>query len=148
MSRLSYLVLAVAIGGMIALQPGLNADVARRIGSPVGAAFLSIMVSFSLAVAYMVVSRQPSPIGALFSLPWYLWLGGAIGFLFVLGTLSVAPALGVALLFAALVLGQLLASTIAGHFGVAGYPVKPIDFTRIAGIALVMGGVALLHHAG
>ena len=42
LTRLPYLFLAVALGAMIAIQPGLNADVARRLGTPVGAAFLSV----------------------------------------------------------------------------------------------------------
>ena len=107
---------------MIALQPGLNADVARRLGTPVGAAFLSILVAFVLSALYIVISRHPFPLGAIAAMPWYLWLGGLFGFAFVAGTLFVAPVLGGALLFAAIVLGQMIAATLADHFGVAGYP--------------------------
>ncbi len=148
MSRLPYLFLAVALGGMIALQPGLNADVARRLGTPVGAAFLSILVAFVLSALYIVVSRHPLPIGAIASLPWYLWLGGLFGFLFVVGTMFVAPVLGGALLFAAIVLGQMIAATLADQFGVAGYPGHSIDIYRVAGIVLVVAGVFLFHRGG
>lgn len=148
MTRLPYLFLAVALGAMIALQPGLNADVARRLGTPVGAAFLSILVAFVLSAVYIVVSRHPFPLGAIASLPWYLWLGGLFGFLFVVGTLFVAPVLGGALLFAAIVLGQMIAATVADRFGFAGYPGHTIDVYRILGIALVVAGVFLFHRGG
>ena len=72
MTRLPALFVAVSLGIMIALQPGLNAEVARRFGSPVGAAFLSISTSFALCAIYILATRQGFPISALPSLPWYL----------------------------------------------------------------------------
>lgn len=148
MNRLPYLLVAVALGAMIALQPGLNADVARRLGTPVAAAFLSILVAFLLSAAYIVISRHPLPLGAIATLPWYLWFAGLFGFLFVIGGLFVAPVLGGALLFAAIVLGQMVAATLADHFGVAGYPGHTIDLYRVIGILLVVAGVFLFHRGG
>jgi len=148
LNRLPYLLIAMALGGMIALQPGLNADVARRLGTPVGAAFLSILVAFVLSALYIAISRHPLPLGAITTLPWYLWFPGLFGFLFVIGGLFVAPVLGGALLFAAIVLGQMVAATLADHFGVAGYPGHTIDPYRIIGILLVVAGVFLFHRGG
>jgi transporter family-2 protein len=148
LTRLPYLLLAVALGAMIAIQPGLNSEVSRRLGTPVGAAFLSILISFSLSVVYLVVTRQGFPVAALAGLPWYLWLGGVIGFAFVIGSLFVAPVLGGALLFAAIVLGQMIAALVADYFGVGGYPAREPDPLRIAGVLLVVAGVFLFQRAG
>ena len=148
MNRLPYLFLAVALGAMIAIQPGLNADVARRLGTPVGAAFLSVLVAFVASAFYMVLSRHSFPLSAVAALPWYLWLGGLIGFAFVAGALFVAPVLGGALLFAAIVLGQMIAAAVADYYGIGGYPAREIDPFRIAGIVLVVAGVFLFQRAG
>jgi transporter family-2 protein len=148
LSRIPYLLAAVALGAIVAFQPGLNAEVARRLGTPVGAAFVSIMIAFALSAIYLVVTRQAFPVSALASLPPYLWLGGVIGFLFVIGALYVAPALGAAVLFAAIVLGQMIAAVAADHFGIGGYPVRSIDVARIGGIVLVVAGVFLFERAG
>ena len=148
MSRLPYLLAAVALGAIVAFQPGLNAEVARRLGTSVGAAFVSILIAFGLSAAYLLVTRQTFPVSALASLPPYLWLGGVIGFLFVIGALYVAPVLGAAVLFAAIVLGQMIAAVAADHFGVGGYPVRSIDLMRIGGIVLVVAGVFLFQRAG
>ena len=149
MTRLPYLLLAVALGAMIAIQPGLNADVARRLGTPVGAAFLSVLVAFVLSARSTCSSAAtPSRSRAVAALPWYLWLGGLIGFVFVLGALFVAPVLGGALLFAAIVLGQMIAAALADYFGIGGYPAREIDPFRIAGIVLVVAGVFLFQRAG
>ncbi len=148
MTRLPYLMIAVVLGGLIAIQPALNADVARRIGTPVGAAFMSILISFSLSAVYLLVTRQTFPIATLAAVPWYLWFGGVIGFLFVIGALSVAPFLGGALLFASLVLGQMVAAVIADRFGIGGYPVQPISLWRIGGVVLVVAGVFVFQRGG
>ena len=128
MTRLPALFIAVSLGIMIALQPGLNAEVARRLGTPVGAAFLSISTSFTLCAIYILATRQGFPIAALPSLPWYLWIGGIIGFVFVVGGISVAPVLGGALLFAAIVLGQMIGA-LAGAYLADLLGRKPIILT-------------------
>ncbi len=148
MTRLPALFVAVSLGIMIALQPGLNADVARRFGSPVGAAFLSISISFALCAVYILATRQGFPLAALPSLPWYLWIGGVIGFVFVVGGISVAPVLGGALLFAAIVLGQMIGALLADQFGIGAYAAREIDIQRVAGVALVVAGVFLFQRAG
>lgn len=148
LTRLPALFVAVSLGIMIALQPGLNADVARRLGTPVGAAFLSISTSFTLCAIYILATRQGFPISALPSLPWYLWIGGVIGFVFVVGGISVAPVLGGALLFAAIVLGQMIGALLADQFGIGAYAAREIDVYRIAGVVLVLAGVFLFQRAG
>lgn len=87
MTKVPFLIAALAIGGSIALQPMLNADVARRLGNPFAAAFISISVAFVFALVYVVGTRQHFAWPAIASLPWYLWLGGTIGVAFVAGTL-------------------------------------------------------------
>jgi transporter family-2 protein len=139
--RLPFILAAIAMGGLLSLQPGLNAEVARRIGSPFGAGAISIFISFVLAMALTLASRQAAAWGAALSMPWYLWLAGAIGVVFVVGALWLAPILGAALLFASVVAGQMLVATIADFFGIAGYPGQSFDAWRIAGIALVLLGV-------
>jgi bacterial/archaeal transporter family-2 protein len=143
-SRLPFIIAAVAIGGIISLQPGLNADVARRLGNPMVAVFFSTAVAFLLAALYILLTRQPIAWSAVAALPWYLWFAGLIGFFFVLGTMWLAPILGAALLFAAVVAGQMIGATIWDQIGIAGYQGQSIDPWRLAGIAFVLVGVWLL----
>ncbi|MBZ0228057.1 MAG: DMT family transporter [Bauldia sp.] len=141
MPKLPFVLAAIAFGGLIALQPGLNADVARRIGTPFGAAFLSTCVAFVVSVVYMLVVRPPLAFGALPGLPWHLWFAGAIGFAFVVGALWLAPILGAALLFASLVAGQMIVALLADYFGIGGYQAQGLDLWRIGGMGFVLAGV-------
>ena len=148
MPKLPYILAAIAIGGVLTLQPGLNADVARRIGSPFGAGVVSISVSLIVSALFLLAIRQPVAWAGLTSMPLHLWLGGTIGVIFVIGTLWLAPILGAALLFAAVVAGQMIVATFADWFGFGGYQGQSLDPWRIAGIALVLAGVFVFQRAG
>ncbi|HMN84648.1 MAG TPA: DMT family transporter [Bauldia sp.] len=148
MHKLPYVLAAIAFGGLIALQPGLNADVARRIGTPFGAAFVSTSVAMVCAVAYMAIIRPPLSVAGLTGMPWHLWLAGVIGFGFVVGALWLAPILGGAALFASLVAGQMLMAIAADHFGFGGYREHAVDLWRIGGLVLVVAGVWMFQQSG
>ncbi len=147
MSKLPYILTAVAIGGVLTIQPALNAEVARRVANPLGAGLVSIFVSFVLSIAIVFGTRQSVAWTALPGLPWYLWFAGSIGVIFVVGTLWLAPVLGAALLFAAIVAGQMLAATIADITGFVGHQGHGFDPWRLAGLALVIAGVWAFQHA-
>jgi transporter family-2 protein len=145
--KLPFILVAIAIGGVLTLQPGLNAEVARRVGNPFGAGVISIFVSFAVAVALFLSARQNVTWGAALSMPWYLWLGGTIGVIFVVGTLWLAPILGAAVLFVCMIAGQMIAATLADAIGFGGYQAQAFDPWRIAGIGLVLAGVWIFQRA-
>jgi transporter family-2 protein len=141
--KLRFVLAAFAIGGVLALQPGLNAEVARRLGSLFGAGVLSICVSFALVLALFLALGQGASWSASLSMPWYLWLGGAIGVVFVVGTLWLAPILDAALLFVCIIAGQMIIATLVDAIGFGGYQAQAFDLWRIVGIGLVLAGAWL-----
>lgn len=148
MSRLPFILVAIVLGGVLTFQPGLNADVARRISSPLGAGVVSIFVSMVIAAVVLFLSRQQVEWTPVASMPWHLWLAGVIGAVFVIGALWLAPILGASVLFAAVVAGQMVGATIADQVGVGGYQAHALDPWRIVAIILVLGGVWLFQRAG
>jgi bacterial/archaeal transporter family-2 protein len=54
------------------------------------------------------------------------------------------PQLGAATFFALLIAGQMIGSIAFDHFGLLGVPVHPISAVRLAGAALLVGGVVLI----
>jgi len=147
-SKLPYILCAVVIGAILTIQPGLNANVAQRIGSPFGAGLMSVIESVIVALVLFFVTRETATWSATLSMPWYLWLAGSIGTIFVVATLWLAPILGAALLFAAIVAGQMIGSTTADLLGLSGHQGQSFDPWRIAGIGLVLAGVLVFQRAG
>lgn len=144
MNKMIYLLAAVALGAALALQPAINAEVARRMGSVTAAGVLSIGTSFLILCIVLLIIREEFSFKAVLQAPWWIWIGGIIGAAFVVGSMWLAPLLGVALLFACVVLGQLIGAAVIDMFGITGITPRPIDISRLAGIAVVLFGVWLV----
>jgi len=76
--------------------------------------------------------------------PWYIWMGGLIGAIFVGYITWVNQQQGVALTFALVVAGQIFISLLVDHFGLFGSPIRTITLEKIVGAALIIGGIILI----
>ena len=138
------IVVAVVIGTLLPLQALINARLGAQTQGPLYASFVSFLVGTCLLGALLLVTRTPwSPGQPLLSLPPWIWLGGAIGALFVFAATLLVPRLGAASMICLVVLGQVVASLLLDHFGVLGAQ-RPVDAMRVLGAALVIVGAALV----
>ena len=138
-------VLAVVLGGAAtALQAPTNARMMGAVGSPVNAAFVSFAVGTAALGILAVVLQVRPDIAASRALPWYAWVGGLYGAIFVVAAAWGVPRLGVATTIILMVAGQLLLSVVLDHFGAMGMPKQPISLGRVAGIGLVIAGVLMV----
>jgi len=136
---------AMLVGGaFLALQAPTNALLVRPLGSPVNAALVSFLVgSVGLAVAAIALQARPD-FAAARALPWYAWLGGLYGAVLVAALAYAAPRIGVAASLTLIVAAQTVAALALDHFGWLGLPVRPITLVKLAGVALIVGGVLLV----
>ena len=138
------IVVAVVIGTLLPLQALINARLGAQTQGPLYASFVSFLVGTCLLGALLLVTRTPwTPGQPLLSLPPWIWLGGAIGALFVFAATLLVPRLGAASMICLVVLGQVVASLLLDHFGVLG-PQRPADALRVFGALLVIAGAALV----
>jgi transporter family-2 protein len=138
------ILLVVLAGGATALQAPTNARLAGAVLSPVNAAFVSFAVgTIALGIVALILQTRPD-MSAARGLPWYAWVGGLYGAVFVVAAAWAVPRLGVALTITLMVAGQLLISLVLDHFGALGVPRQPLNLGRLAGVALVIGGVLMV----
>ncbi|WP_295014141.1 DMT family transporter [uncultured Microbacterium sp.] len=110
------LVLPFLTGAGIAFQSAVNGRLGQRIGSPLGATFMSFaggVVVLAVAASLSVVVRgAPSPLPA--DLPGELWLylGGLLGAAYILLGVVIVARTGVLLMGLGAVLGQLVVSVL------------------------------------
>ncbi len=145
MNPLMLSMIAVVIaGGATALQAPTNAKMMTAVGSPVNAAFISFAVgTAALGILALVLQAKPDMVAAR-NLPWYAWVGGLYGAVFVVAAAWGVPRLGVALTITLMVAGQLLVGLLLDHVGAFGAPRQPMNLGRLAGVALVIGGVLMV----
>ena len=141
-------ILLVLFGGaMIAVQAPTNAMLARAGGSPVLAALISFAVgTAALLVAWLASGNRPGP-GVWSGLPWYAWIGGLYGAIFVAVAAYAAPRIGLASLITIGVAGQIAAALWLDHIGALGLPREPINIGRLVGALLVIAGVILVRRS-
>jgi len=140
-----YLLIAVAAGAMLPFQFGINAQLSNWVDSPIRAAFVSFLVG---TIALLIISafvRKPLPsLPRLGDVPWWVWIGGLLGAVYVAGSIVTAPKLGAVTLAAAIVFGQTLASVLVDQFGWVGFREHHASPGRLAGVVLVATGVVLV----
>jgi transporter family-2 protein len=141
MAAIGYMAAAAVLGILVAFQPMMNAVLARAIGSAYGAATISILVA-ALGAILMVLLTGAGEMNraTLATVPWWVFLAGFVGTVFVAGGVVIAPVIGGLLFFACVIAGQLLGATLADHLGLFGLEVRQVSPARLIGIALVVAG--------
>jgi len=141
-----YNFLALAVGLVLPLQVGINAELARRVSSPITASFFSFAVGTIGLLICVWIARVPWPgWGTVTAFPAWLWLGGLIGAFAVFGGVVSGPKIGFLALVALVLGGQLVASLILDHNGWLGFPVRELSLGRISGSVLLLIAVILIH---
>lgn len=142
---LPLILAAILIGIALPVQSGLNAQLRIGVSHPLLAAFISFLVGTVALLGFNLALRVPLPSGeALGRIPWWHWIGGLLGALYIYAAVILAPRLGAATLVAAIVAGQMVASLLLDHFGLVGYPQQSATPVRLVGALLVIGGVILI----
>ncbi|PZP57874.1 MAG: EamA-like transporter family protein [Azospira oryzae] len=137
--------LALLIGALMPVQVGINTSLRALLGDPLLAGLVNMVVGLVCVLLVLMLLRVPWPTAAaMASVPAWGWLGGAIGAAVVVVSLVAGPKLGAATLFVLVVAGQIAASMLLDHFGVLGYPVRPMSVLRIVGALMLIAGVVLI----
>lgn len=140
------MIITFFVGAIIPVQAILNARLGKQTSGPLMGALLSFFTgTICLLVLNMIVNGS-----GMFNLkqyatgPWYIWLGGLIGAIFVGYITFVNQQQGVALTFALVVAGQIFISLMIDNFGLFGSAVQTITLEKIIGAALIIGGIILI----
>jgi bacterial/archaeal transporter family-2 protein len=145
----AWIALALAAGAALPIQGAINARLRADLNAPLTAGAWSFVVA---AVAMIVVlsttARRPSPrVDRLPCVPWWGWLGGLCGATYVTSVFLLIPEIGVAPTIALTVAGQQVASVFVDRHGLLRLPRRPITAVRLAGVATLLTGVALIQVA-
>ncbi|HEX6840068.1 MAG TPA: DMT family transporter [Stellaceae bacterium] len=145
MQWLIYL-FAVFAGVLNAIQPGCNAALNKALGLPFVAAITISAVTFSaLLVAGLLVGGFHWPMaGRVAQVPWWAWIGGAMGAVYIMSMLLIAERLGAALFLGLTVTSAIITSLLLDHFGLVGFRQHPAGALRILGALLMIGGLGLI----
>ncbi len=136
-------VLAILAGCGIAVQQAFNGRVALTAGSPVPASLLNFVFGTIGLVLALVVTlvAQGTALQPLAGAPWWAYVGGVVGVVFITLAAWAVPIVGV-LMFALLsIAGQLVAALLLDL--VAPTPGASVGWNLVAGVVLAFLAVAV-----
>jgi transporter family-2 protein len=149
LSRPGWILLALTAGAVLPLQGAVNALLRRDLGAPFAVGAVSFLVAalamaaVLLAVSALARQRRPSLAGVP-AMPWWGWLGGVAGATYVTTVFTAIPAIGAAAAVGLTVAGQQVASVFVDRHGWFRLPQRPVSALRLAGVAALLAGVAVI----
>jgi len=139
-----YPVVAFAAGGMLAMQAGFTARLGVLARSTLLASASATFTAFLCVGALYLVSRRRE-VARPRRVPRYLWAtGGALGVLAVTAVYWLVPRLGISAVVVLVLVGKLLTSLVAGHFGWFDLPRARLDSTKLLGASALLAGALLV----
>ncbi|QBO37501.1 DMT family transporter [Periweissella cryptocerci] len=137
---------AVIAGVLSAMQQAINGQLGIALSSPVKATFVSFSLSWVVLIFIVLVMdhRIMPKVIEVKNMPWWGWLGGILGALFVLLTVILVPKIGAGLTVTTILVGQLGGSIVVAQWGLWHSPIAPVKRLQIIGILVMLVGVLVI----
>ena len=137
--------LTIVAGMLTTVQSGSNAALNKALGQPIMVALVVMAANLAVYLAMTPVLGLSWPAPERFAqAPWWAWIGGVFGGLYVLSAVLFAERLGAALFTGLVVTASIVPSIALDHFGWVGFEQHAAGTGRIVGGALMIGGLILV----
>jgi bacterial/archaeal transporter family-2 protein len=143
MDRWVAVVVMALAGGVVAIQPALNAGLGRETGG-LPAAMFSFFLGGAALMTLVLLAGQFGQLAEATEVRWYYLLGGLCGALWVSLSLVAVKSIGAGGVVAATISGQLTGAIIADRFGILGLEHVAITPARLLGVGLLAMGTYLV----
>ena len=142
MESVPLLILVGLVGGLaVGMQSPLASILSQRLGT-LESVFI-VHVGGAIVALVPLLLYGGGKLGQWRSVPWYTLAAGLFGVVVIAAISYTIPRVGVAAAITSVVAGQILLSALLDHFGLLGAAVRPLDASRLLGLAVVMLGVWL-----
>jgi len=94
-----------------------------------------------LVIGLAMLFLRGGNLGAIVTLPWYVYSAGFLG-LVVVGILGfAAPRIGLVPVMTLFVASQFIVAAMLDHFGLLGAEVRSLDLSRMSGLGVILFGL-------
>jgi len=142
MQTLLLIILIGLMGGVaVGVQAPLSSIISQRLG--IFESVFIIHVGGALVALIPILYYGGGKLNQWRIVPWYALCAGIFGLVVIFSMSYMIPRIGVATALIILLAGQLLVGTLLDHFGLLGTAVRPLNLTRVFGLAIVFAGAWL-----
>ena len=136
--------LAVLAGLMNPLQTACTSEMNKVLGRPFMVALLSVCGTLIVTGTGALLLGQFGLGGKAGQVPWWAWLGGVAGSVFLLSQPIAAQKIGASSFIGLSVTAAVVASVLIDNYGWLDFPRHAASIGRIAGAGLMILGVSLV----
>ncbi|CBL91576.1 membrane protein [Leuconostoc gasicomitatum] len=136
----------VFVGALSAIQQAINGRLGYLLGSAVASAVISFIIGTVIILIFILV-REPHSLAKAVPLktkPFWLFIGGILGSLFVFSTTFLVPKVGAGMTVTLGLTGSILGSMVVSQFGLWQSPKQQVTRIQIGGILFMILGVVLI----
>jgi transporter family-2 protein len=136
------ILIPIVVGISVAVQAQFMAEVDRSAGT-----IVAMFVTYGgggLLITLVMLALGGGNISALATVPPTVLFAGVLGLIIVGGISFSAPRIGLVGTFTTIVTVQFIASALIDHYGFFGATVRAMSVSRVAGIAMLLGGVWMI----
>ena len=137
------MIIGLVSGLLMSIQGVFNAEVTKQTSVWISAGFVQLTALLVCIAAWFVTGREGSIAGIPSVKPWYMLLGGVIGAFITYTVILAINQLGPAKATMFIVTAQLVISYLISLFGMFGAEKTEFAWTRIFGLAVMIGGIFL-----
>lgn len=135
----------IVAGMLSASQAAINGHLGGVLHSTVKAAFFSFLIGTICLLLIVVIIRPELKINKTKKKnPWWMWLGGIIGGLYILGNVYLVPIVGTGLSVVIILLGLMIGSLIIDQFGILESKRNPVTVAQILSLIVMISGVVII----
>ena len=138
-----WLAAVAAVGGAAtAIQAHFMGLLDKRIGT-LESVFITYF-SGGVLIGLIMLFQRGGNLGAGGAAPWYAYTSGVLG-LVIVGALAFStPRLGLVVAFTIFIAAQFAVGALVDHFGWMGATARPLNASRLVGMAVVLSGIWLV----
>src|SRR5512133_2578941 len=135
------ILIGLAGGAAVGLQSPLASMISQRLG--IFESVFIVHLGGAIVALIPLLFMGGGKLSQWRSLPWYALIAGVFGLVVISAISYSIPRIGVASATISIVVGQILIGTVLDHFGLLGASVRPLDLSRLLGLAVMMLGLWL-----
>lgn len=146
LSTWAWRAFGVFMGMCSATQTAANGHLGEVLGSSIqaGAVNLGVGVILLFLLCLVFTDSRTALLSGVEPGPWWMWLGGVFGAIFVIGAATLSPLIGTGATVVGILAGTILAGQVIERFGLFGAPRSVLQPVRILGLLLVFAGAVVV----
>ena len=145
-------IFGVLSGALSGVQTAINGHLGKVVDSPIKASAISFTVGLSCLCVICIGLRLKQGKSAVVQTrehvhkkdPWWMWIGGVFGGIYVLANVELAEIFGTGLAVIIILIGLTTGGILVDHFGLFESPKKTMNVQKIVGVCVMVFGATLI----